>query len=304
MQGGGRSRRPLPFVGHLTRWVIWTAPRSLSVVLETGHVHVHYSRGALISRCSETSMAAVTRSSGAALAVGALVALAGTDARAASEVDVGGFHDQAIATTQQDLLGATPAPADAGGRVQMRLDAGPASALTDFTPRLGGLAIAGRRHSEANLQVDEARQEPQQLQLGLNDTAEIAGWEIGLAATADMGHAPAVGDEEGHSALVVGGQLAVSGLRFDAAVGRDAALLGEPGNRVTAGVGYDFGPLNTHMSYSLVETEERTAETGLLTLGSSLALSSGVVLKGDLAIADEQDGDGTTAGRVSLRLNF
>ena len=231
------------------------------------------------------------------------MALAGTDARAASEVDVGGFHDQAIATTQQDLLGATPAPADAGGRVQMRLDAGPASALTDFTPRLGGLAIAGRRHSEANLQVDEARQE-QQLQLGLNDTAEIAGWEIGLAATADMGHAPAVGGEEGHSALVVGGQLAVSGLRFDAAVGRDAALLGEPGNRVTAGVGYDFGPLNTHMSYSLVETEERTAETGLLTLGSSLALSSGVVLKGDLAIADEQDGDGTTAGRVSLRLNF
>jgi hypothetical protein len=28
------------------------------------------------------------------------------------------------------------------------------------------------------------------------------------------------------------------------------------------------------------------------------------VLKGDLAIADEEDGEGTTAGRVSLRLNF
>ena len=51
-------------------------------------------------------------------------------------------------------------------------------------------------------------------------------------------------------------------------------------------------------------TEERAAETGLLTLGSSFALSSGVVVKGDVAIADEEDGEGTTAGRVSLRLNF
>ena len=251
-------------------------------------------------------MTAVARSLGAVIAVGALVALPGTDARAASEVDVGGFHDQAIATTQQDLLGEASAPAtsDEDGRVQMRLNAGPSSALTAFTPRLGGLAIAGRRHSEANLQVDEKQEETQQLQLGLSDTAEIAGWEIGLAATADMGHAPATGGEEASSALVVGGQLAVSGLRLDAAVGRDSALLGEQGNRVTAGVGYDFGPLDTHMSYSLVETEEREAATGLLTLGSSVALSSGVVLKGDLAIADEQDGDGTTAGRVSLRLNF
>jgi hypothetical protein len=249
-------------------------------------------------------MASVTRSPGVAIAVGALLALAGTDARAASEVDVGGFHDQALATTRQDLLREEPAPAtlDAGGRMQLRLDAGPGSALTAFTPRLGGLAIAGRRHSEANLQVDE--EAAQRLQLGLSDTAEIAGWEIGLAATADVGHTPPAGGREGGSALVVGGQLAVLGLRFDAAVGRDSTLLGEQGDRVTAGVGYDFGPLDTHMSYSLVESEARAAETGLLTLGSSLALSSGVVLKGDLAIADEQDGDGRTAGRVSLRLNF
>ena len=246
----------------------------------------------------------MSRSPGAAIVVGALVALAATDVRAASEVDVGGFHDRALATTRQDLLGTAPATSDADGRVQMRLDTGPTSALTAFTPRLGGLAIAGRRHSEANLQVEEEKAEPQQLQLGLSDTAKIAGWEIGLAATADMGHAPAVGSEEGRSALVVGGQLAVSGLHFDAAVGRDSALLGEPGNRMTAGVGYDFGPIDTRMSYSLVESENTAAETGLLTLGSSLALSSGMVLKGDLAIADEQDGEGTTAGRVSLRLNF
>jgi hypothetical protein len=247
-------------------------------------------------------MAAVTRS-GAAIVIGACVALAATTARAESDVEVGGFPDQATATTQQDLLGA-PATPPAVGPLQIRTDAAPSSALTEFTPRLGGLAIAGRRHSEANLQVDEDRREPQRVQLGLSDTAEIAGWEIGLAATADMGRAPPVGGQEGGSELVVGGQLAVSGLRLDAAVGRDSALLGEAGNRMTAGVGYDFGRVGTHMSYSLVETEERTDPTGLLTLGSSFAFSSGVKLQGDLAIADEEDGEGTTAGRVSLRLNF
>jgi porin-like protein len=251
-------------------------------------------------------MAAVNRSRSAAIVIGAGAALTASSAWAASEVDVGGFHDQAIATTQQDLMGDVSAPGSpqAGGPVQMRLDVGPSSALTGFTPRLGGLAIAGRRHSEANLQLEEAKKEPQRLQLGLSDTASIAGWEVGLAATADVGSAPAIGTSDGTSELVVGGQLAVSGLRFDAAVGRDSAMLGEAGSRVTAGIGYDFGPLDTHMSYSLVETEQRAAETGLLTLGSSFALSSGVVLKGDLAIADEEDGEGTTAGRVSLRLNF
>jgi Gram-negative porin len=238
--------------------------------------------------------------------IGAGVALVAGSAWAASEVDVGGFHDQAIATTQQDLMGDVPAARSpqAAGPVQMRMDVGPTSALTGFTPRLGGLAIAGRRHSEANLQVDEGNKAPQRLRLGLSDPASIAGWEVGLAATADVRSAPAVGTSDGTSELVVGGQLAVSGLRFDAAVGRDSAMLGEAGNRVTAGIGYDFGPLDTHMSYSVVETEERAAETGLLTLGSSFALSSGVVLKGDLAIANEQDGEGTTAGRVSLRWNF
>jgi Gram-negative porin len=251
-------------------------------------------------------MAAVNRSRSAAIVIGAGVALTASSAWAASEVDVGGFHDQALATTQQDLMGVGPAAGSptAAGPVQLRVEDGPTSALTGFTPRLGGLAIAGRRHSAANLQLDDADKESQRLQLGLNDTASIAGWEIGLAATADVGSGPAVGTGDGTSELVVGGQLAVSGLRLDAAVGRDSAMLGEPGNRVTAGIGYGVGPLDTHLSYSLVETEETAAETGLLTLGSSFALSSGVVLKGDLAIADEEDGEGTTAGRVSLRLNF
>jgi Gram-negative porin len=250
-------------------------------------------------------MMGVTRRRGVAVATGLLVVVAGTAAQAESEVDVGGVRDRAPATAEQDLESpSTPGSPKLEGPVQMRLNAGPTSALTAFTPRLGGLAIAGRRHSEANLQPDQGQAEPQRLQLGLSDTAEVGGWAVDLAATADMGYTQTPGTDDRTSALVVGGQLAVSGLHLDAAVGRDATLLGEDGRRVTAGVGYEFGPLDTRMSYSLVETEERAAATGLLTLGSSLAVSSGVVLKGDLAIADDRDGTGTTAGRVSLRLNF
>jgi Gram-negative porin len=249
----------------------------------------------------------MSRSRGVAVAAGALVALAGTAVQAASEVDVGGFHDRAFRTTQQDLLGGSPAPTmpDLGAQLQVRTRPAPASALTGFTPRLGGLgfAISGRRHSEASLLADEPDAQPDRLQIGVNDTAQIAGWEVGLAATADVGQAQAAG-EAGSSPLAVGGELAVSGLRLDAAVGREPTLFGEDSRRVTAGIGYDFGVLDTRMSYSLVESEERPAATGLLTLDSQLALGAGMVLKGDLAIADEDDGAATTAGRVSLRLNF
>jgi Gram-negative porin len=249
-------------------------------------------------------MVRVSRSRGAAVAVGVVASLAGTGVQAASEVDVGGFHDRVMETTQRDLLDPiSPSAPGSGTQLQVRTGSEPSSALTGFTPRLGGLAIAGRRHSEASLFADEQDAQAQRLQIGLGDPAEIAGWEVGLAATADVGHGGAAG-AGADSALMVGGELAVSRLRFDAAVGRDPTILGEDAQRMTAGVGYDFGAFDTRMSYSLVESEERAEQTGLLTLGSSLALSSGVVLKGDLAIADEEDGAATTAGRVSLRLNF
>lgn len=238
-----------------------------------------------------------------AVAAGLVVSLAGAGARAASEVDVGGFHEQALETTRQDLVGgASSSAGDPGTR--LRLGAAPAksSALTAFTPRLGGLAIGGRRHSDASLLTADQDVGSHRLQIGVGDVG-ISGWDVGLAATADVGRSDSGADGDG-SSLVVGGELAVSGLRLDAAVGRDDTLLGEDGHRVTAGIGYDFGALDTRMSYSLVESEERAATTGLLTLGSELALSPNLRLEGDLAIAEEDDGAATTAGRVSLRLNF
>ena len=97
--------------------------------------------------------------------------------------------------------------------------------------------------------------------------------------------------------------MAVSGWHFDATYGQGAAPLGLEGNRVSAGLGYDFGSINTRVSYSMVENEEEMTEASLFSLGSQLTLNPGLVLEGDLAYADEQ-GEVTTAGRLSVRLNF
>lgn len=241
---------------------------------------------------------------------GVLAAIAATfvwsSAQAASEVDVGGYLDHVLQLTQRDLVGDAPVgetPALGGGFQVRADDPGPGSAFTAFTPRLGGLGLAlGGRHQPRPAGTGAGQ--PRAVQVGLRDTAEIAGWQIDLAATADMQRAGPGARDDGSSTLVVGGELAVSGLRLDAAVGRDAALLGYDGNRVTAGVGYDFGRLGTRMSYSLVERDDRADATSLLTLGSQFAFSSGLILKGDLAFAEEDNGDASTAGLVSLRLNF
>ncbi len=118
-----------------------------------------------------------------------------------------------------------------------------------------------------------------------------------------MGHEPPAqaGDP---SSFVVGGELAVSGVRFDAAYGERASVLGVSGNHMTAGVAYGFGPVDTRVSYSLVTADDETAAS-LLSVGSQLMLQPGLILQGDVAYAEEEDtGDAATAGVVSLRFNF
>jgi hypothetical protein len=71
-----------------------------------------------------------------------------------------------------------------------------------------------------------------------------------------------------------------------------------------AGVGYGFGRFDTHISYSLVERDAEDP-TGLVTVGSSLTLRPWLVLKGDVAVADDPtSGETLGAGRVGFRLSF
>jgi hypothetical protein len=249
-------------------------------------------------------MRKAVRGSAAVFGAGVAYVLSAGIAAAASDVDVGGYHDLALRAAQRSLLAESPEVMDT--RFQITLGSAPSTAVTAFTPRLGGLGLGmigpqetppGGRTGLDPAPVSTAA--VRQLELGLGG-GTIAGVPVGIAATAQMSDAAANGD----SGLAVGGELAVYDFRIDASYGEDAALLGfNDGTRMTAGVAYGFGRLDTRMSYSLVE-RETAVDTSLITVGSRLTLKPGLVVQGDVAYADDENGDVTTAGRVSLRFNF
>lgn len=251
-----------------------------------------------------------------AVAACALLATAG-HAGAATEVLVGGsYHDEAFRAAHRDLVRGSMESAGqvTVGGIRINVEAGEASAITGFTPRFAGLGrglgAADRgtetdHGSELKTRLDLHDEAPvrRELRIGPDGSAEIAGIEFDWSAVAGIENTSSSA-AAGDSAFVLGGEMAVSGFRFDATYGQDPGLLGIDGNRVTAGLAYDFGGLDARVSYSLVDTDA-PEEASLLTLGSQLTLRPGIVLQGDVAYADEgESGAGTTAGRVGLRLNF
>lgn len=223
-------------------------------------------------------------------------------AAAMSDVDVGGYHDMALRAAQRSLLADSPEVVD--NRFQITVGGGPSSAVTAFTPRFGGLGLGMiQQEAPAGGRAGLDRRPPstkvRQLQLDLGG-GEVAGVPVGLAATAEMSDTAAA---TGGSGLAVGGELALSGLRIGATYGEDAALMGLDGSRMTAGVAYGFGPLDTHLRYSVVE-RTTAVDASMITVGSQLTLHPGLVVQGDVAYADDENGDASTAGRVSLRFNF
>jgi hypothetical protein len=245
-----------------------------------------------------------------ALVVGIGSALVASAAAAAEPgVGVGGYHDAALRAAQDEWLSSSVGltDGDAAEPASFTVRAAAPSPLTAFTPRFGGLGlgVAGGPHG-TGLAVGDGAAGPdsaRHLEIGLNDTSSIAGLAVDWSAKAGVGHEPPAqpGDP---SSFVVGGELAVSGVRFDAAYGERATVMGVSGNRMTAGVAYGFGPVDTRVSYSVVSADDETAAS-LLSVGSRLMLQPGLMLQGDLAYAEkESTGDGATAGVVSLRFNF
>jgi len=238
--------------------------------------------------------------------VGCALTLTMRAAGAASEVELGGYHDAILREAQQRLVrDVGPQDADAF-RVGVAIEDGPRSALTAFTPRLGGFGTSGAERAAALRGPGGGALNPsasvEQVRLGVTERAEIAGWPVDLSAIVGMpGGEPATTEEE--SGFAVGGELAVLGLRLDAGYGQDASAYGLEGSRMTAGVAYAIGPVDTRVSYSLVESESML-ESSLLTVGSQLTVRPGVVLQGDLAYVEGEMRDPATAGLVSLRLNF
>jgi hypothetical protein len=244
-----------------------------------------------------------------ALAVAPLAMVPSQAALAASEVQLGGYHDQILAAAHRDIVG----PSVSGsveqvnvGGIRISVASGEASALTGFTPRSAApnLGFSSRVDAHAGgLLPGDGPPARRALRIGPLEGTEIAGFEVGWSAIAEIEELRPTPEESG-SAFMLGGELAVRGLRLDAAIGQDPGLLRLEGNQMRAGVGYDFGRFDTHISYSLIERESEDP-TGLVTVGSSLTLRPWLVLKGDVAVADDPtSGETLGAGRVGFRLSF
>ena len=88
---------------------------------------------------------------------------------------------------------------------------------------------------------------------------------------------------------------------------RDESL-GLARDRVTAGLGYDFGALDTQVSVSSVSQYDvngvPTDEQQVWVVGGQMELSSHLVVGGDLAYSTSLDGTNDTSGVVNFRFNF
>ena len=79
-------------------------------------------------------------------------------------------------------------------------------------------------------------------------------------------------------------------------------------DRVTAGLGYNFGALNTRLSVSNVSQYDingvSTDEQQVWVVGGQMELSSQFVVGGDVAYSTNLDGTADTSGVVNFRFNF
>ena len=155
--------------------------------------------------------------------------------------------------------------------------------LTYFTPRLSGF------------------------ELGLGYTPQAA---VGRQADGAPGRVPGNAGAEGigvGGSLAVGGGLQLGALGFGLPAGHtqdggSGLGLGTAG-LVTAGVGYDFGGVNTNVTYGFTtSTVER--ELDLFAVSADMAVVPGVAVTGGVAVSAEETGDRAAAGMFGIRLNF
>ncbi|MGI9509514.1 MAG: hypothetical protein ACR2QJ_09230 [Geminicoccaceae bacterium] len=161
--------------------------------------------------------------------------------------------------------------------------------------RLSG-AAAGRTSNSQSMRYEQIHD------LGMVevDLSAIAGY-------ADRGHQ----DLGQSSTFGFGGGLkfeALEGLRLGASYNRRDEALGVARDRVTAGLGYDFGTLDTQLSVSNVSQYDingiPTDEQQVWVVGGQMELSSRFVVGGDVAYSTNLDGTADTSGVVNFRFNF
>ena len=102
---------------------------------------------------------------------------------------IGGYHDEALRAAQDEWLGLSVGTTerDRAEPLAFALGGGDPSALTNFTPRFGGLGAAASDTQHPGL-VNQGQPGPtRQVEIGLGDTSTIAGFAVDWSAKANVG---------------------------------------------------------------------------------------------------------------------
>ena len=180
-----------------------------------------------------------------------------------------------------------------------------------FTPRFAGSPVELLERPSADtgsilkarLSAPREAADDGEQTFGLFETRSLGAFALDVSAVAEFGATSSDAVDPG-SAFALGGGLEISGVRLDASFARDG-VSELARNRLSAGIGYGFGSLDTRFSYSRYENELLEEDTRVVRFGSQLTLGEGLVLGGDLAYSNDQvNGSSAAAGVLNFRFNF
>lgn len=190
--------------------------------------------------------------------------------------------------------------------INLVADSGDAAKITYFTPRVGGFQLGASftpdTGDDENDSDDDAGDIEEHWELGANFTTSAGGADVTLTAVASIGDAE-VGDDDLED-YGIGGGVEFGGLGVG--VGYAFREEADEGNGLTIGAKYGFGPANVSAGFSYDDPDEGD-DSNVLAFSADYGLFPGVTVKGDLSFNSDDaddDGDSTTAGVVTLQLNY
>ena len=193
------------------------------------------------------------------------------------------------------------------------------SSVIGFTPRFSkvpiglaqGVSVDRGSLLKTRLSGQAVDRQVDNRSIQFEQTHDLGLVQFGLSAVAGYADQGNQGLSQSSTFGVGGGlkfQGELEGLRLGASYDRRDEVLGVAQDRLTAGLGFDFGPLDTRLSVSSVSQYDvngvSTDEQQIWAVGGQMQLSSSWVVGGDLAYSTSLDGTNDTSGVVNFRFNF
>lgn len=199
-------------------------------------------------------------------------------------------------------------------------DSGDAAKVTYFTPRVAGFQLGasfaadtGDNETDSD---DDAGDFDDFFEVGANYTRSFGGADVTIAASTAQGKAERGledADDDGEVDDIIQGDLAdredysigvgANFQGFGAGVGYTIKEDADEGDGFTIGATYGFGPANVSAGYSQANPDTNI-DSKVLAFAADYKLFPGVKMKGDIAFNDTDGSDKTTAGVVTIQVDY